>query len=97
MTGRLSQTVVVGGVIYPAGATVPADVAKDITAEGVWAEAPAPDAVDDAQGYDTFKVDELEAMINERNKGRDQADLIMPEGKKKADLVAALEADDAKG
>lgn len=94
MSGRLSQTVVVGGVVYPAGSTVPADVAKGITAKGVWAgSAPADD---EPVGYDAQKVADLEAEIANRNEGRDEADQIVPAGTKKADLIAALEADDKK-
>ena len=39
---------------------------------------------------------ELKDELERRNEGRDEADLIAPEGTKKADLLAALEADDAK-
>lgn len=39
---------------------------------------------------------ELKDEVERRNEGRDEADLIAPEGTKKADLLAALEADDAK-
>lgn len=45
-------------------------------------------------GYDDLKVDELKAEIDSRNDGRDEGDLISTDGKK-ADLIAALEADDA--
>jgi hypothetical protein len=41
-------------------------------------------------------VADLKAEVERRNEGRDEADLIAPEGTKKADLIAALEADDAK-
>lgn len=41
-------------------------------------------------------MDDLRAEIASRNEGREDADLIKPAGRKKADLEAALEADDAK-
>ena len=47
-----------------------------------------------ATGYGAMKVAELKAEIGSRNEGRDEADLIPLDGKQ-ADLVAALEADDA--
>ncbi|HET6816881.1 MAG TPA: hypothetical protein VFH66_06605 [Mycobacteriales bacterium] len=45
-------------------------------------------------GYSKQKVADLQAEIDRRNEGRDEADQIAPEGEKKADLIAALEADD---
>lgn len=36
----------------------------------------------------------LTAEIDRRNEGRDEADQIVPDGAKKADLIRALEADD---
>lgn len=45
------------------------------------------------RSYDDMRVAELRALIGERNEGRDEADLIPDDGVK-ADLVAALEADD---
>lgn len=39
---------------------------------------------------------ELEAEIAARNEGRADEDLIVPAGKTKADMIAALDADDAK-
>ncbi|MGW3888895.1 SAP domain-containing protein [Micromonospora chokoriensis] len=44
-------------------------------------------------GYEGMKVADLKAEIDRRNEGRDEADRVSSEGKK-ADLVAALEADD---
>lgn len=54
-------------------------------------------ALDEAPdtAYAGQKVAELKAEIERRNEGRDEADLIPSDGKK-ADLVAALEADDGK-
>ena len=46
-----------------------------------------------SSSYSSLKVDDLRAAIDARNEGRDEADLIPSDGKK-ADLIAALEADD---
>lgn len=54
-------------------------------------------AIEPAAKLADLKVDELRAEVERRNEGRDEADQIVPEGTKKADLVAALEADDARG
>jgi hypothetical protein len=48
-----------------------------------------------ADGYDGMKVADLQAEIDKRNEGREEADLIPSDGKK-ADLIAALSADDTK-
>lgn len=48
---------------------------------------------DEPGGYGSMKVDELKAEIDSRNEGREEADLIPSDGRK-ADLIAALEADD---
>ena len=40
-----------------------------------------------------MKVADLRALIADRNEGRDESDLIPDDGNK-ADLIAALEADD---
>lgn len=95
MTARLSKTVVVGGVIYPAGGTVPDDVAKAITAPGVWAEGAEPHAAVESEGYSSKTADDLRDEIAKRNEGRTEDELIVPGGKgNKPDLVAALIADD---
>lgn len=52
-----------------------------------WQPADAP------TGYARMKVAELRAEIERRNEGRDEADLLPSDGKK-ADLAAALQADD---
>lgn len=52
-------------------------------------------AADESTGYEALKVDELKSEIDRRNEGREEADLIPSDGKK-ADLIAALEADDSK-
>lgn len=46
-------------------------------------------------GAKELTVAELKAEIASRNEGREESDLIVPDGKTKAALVAALEADDA--
>lgn len=57
------------------------------------AEVPAA-ANDDAHAdYQGMKVADLRALIEDRNEGRDEDDLIPDDGNK-ADLIAALEADD---
>lgn len=48
----------------------------------------------DTTDYASLKVDELNDLIDTRNETRDEDDWIIPDGAKKADLVAALEADD---
>jgi hypothetical protein len=80
----------VGDVTYAPGDVVPADVVELIDNPAVWGD----DSGD--TGYADMKVDELKAEINSRNEGRDPegAGFISSDGKK-ADLVAALEADDA--
>lgn len=52
-------------------------------------------AASSSSPYSSMKVDELKSEIEARNEGRDEADLLSLDGKK-ADLVAALDADDAK-
>lgn len=47
--------------------------------------------------YSKLKVADLQAEIDARNEGRAEEGQIVPDGDKKADLVAALEADDAQG
>lgn len=49
----------------------------------------------DLGGSKDLTVAELKAEIASRNEGREESDLIVPDGKTKAALVAALEADDA--
>ena len=63
-----------------------------------WAEKAIPNAKawtdDDAHAdYRGMKVADLRALIEDRNEGRDESALIPDDGNK-ADLVAALEADD---
>jgi hypothetical protein len=51
-----------------------------------------PDA--DGQAYSDMKVADLEAEIASRNEDREEDDQIQPASGRKADLIAALEADD---
>ncbi|WP_346007460.1 SAP domain-containing protein [Janibacter terrae] len=44
-------------------------------------------------GYESMTVADLRAEIESRNEGREEADLVPSDGRK-ADLVAALNADD---
>lgn len=46
-------------------------------------------------GYAAMTAGELRAEIARRNEAREDDERIVPEGRKNADLVAALEADDA--
>jgi hypothetical protein len=98
MAGRkLAVNTTVGGTTYEAGTVPPAEVAEQISNPKAWGDQ-ADDAAGAAgdEGYDALKVDDLKAEIARRNEGRDEADRIPDDGKK-ADLVAALEADDAAG
>jgi hypothetical protein len=51
------------------------------------------DAANGADGYSAMKVADLRAEIARRNKDRHEADCLPDDGRK-ADLIAALEADD---
>lgn len=53
-----------------------------------------PDDLEAEEKAKELTVPELEAEIASRNEGRDEADLIKPQSGKKADLLAALSADD---
>lgn len=53
----------------------------------------APVEDDASGGYEGQTVADLRAEIDRRNEGREEADRIPTDGKK-ADLVAALQADD---
>ncbi|MEU7843945.1 hypothetical protein AB0B39_23630 [Micromonospora sp. NPDC049114] len=52
-----------------------------------------PAAGNSDSGYEGMKVTDLKAEIERRNQGRAEADLVSAEGLK-ADLIAALTADD---
>jgi hypothetical protein len=63
------------------------DTAARLVSEG-WKAADEPTG-----GYEAMKVADLRAEIARRNEGRDEADRLPDDGRK-ADLIAALEADD---
>jgi len=50
--------------------------------------------IPDNKDYGSWKGDQLIAEVKRRNDSRDDEAKIVPDGKKKADFVAALEADD---
>lgn len=70
------------------------EVRDDKVMDSSWEPEGGSAATDGAEGYSAMKVADLRAEIDRRNDGRDEADLLSTDGKK-ADLVAALEADDA--
>jgi hypothetical protein len=81
-------------VVSPKGKqfVVPDSVEADYLAQGFTRPGQvAPVALE----YSAMKVADLKSLIGERNAGRDEVDLIPTDGKK-ADMVAALEADDAR-
>lgn len=97
MARVLAKYVTVGGVTYPPG-PVSDDVAAQITATTVWADDAAQSESDDSgdAGYSKLKVADLKAEIADRNADREDEDKILITAQAKhADLVAALEADDA--
>ena len=67
------------------------DVRDDKVMDSSW-EAVDGDTRAAESAYSGQKVDDLKAEIERRNEGREEADLIPGDGKK-ADLIAALEAD----
>lgn len=77
-------------VVLNAGEDVPewavSQVGSHLTSDEV------DDNVEDG-GYESMTVADLRAEIESRNEGREEEDLIPSDGKK-ADLVAALAADD---
>lgn len=79
--------VTVGETTYAPGETIPADVVELIDNPAVW-----------GKSYSDLDVAGLKAEIDQRNEGRDPegAGWISSDGKK-ADLIAALEADDEAG
>ena len=89
-----------GAAVFGPDDELPAWASKAITNEKAWTGdvAGAGEGADAAEepaerSYDDMRVAELRALIGERNEGRDEGDLIPDDGVK-ADLVAALEADD---
>lgn len=97
MSHVLAKTVVVGGVMHSAGTAVPDEVARRITAPGVWSGEPpvfTDDAVAPTPGrYDGLSHDELKAEIDARNASRSDEEKLSKKGSS-ADLAASLIEDD---
>lgn len=85
-----------GTVVTHPGSGVPTFLAKDGDLPE-WAEGLVGDHLLTAAptGYGAMKKADLLAEVERRNAARDDAEQIVPESDKNADLVAALEADDA--
>jgi len=97
MARVLKQTVLADGVIYSAGTPATDDLEAKVPAT-FWDGDDAKSVQSQqriSKGYGDHTVAELEGEIDARNADRPKEDQIKPEGNKKADLVAALEADDA--
>ncbi len=94
---KLVAYVHVDGKVYGPGDDVPAKVAEAITNPKAWADADAEGdgGTGEGDGYGSWKAADLKAEIKARNEGRAEGDRITPESQRNADLVAALEADDA--
>jgi hypothetical protein len=97
MSKKLAAFVHVDGKVYGPGDDVPAKVAEAITNPKAWGDVDAEGdgGTGEDDGYGSWKAADLKAEIKARNEGRDDSTRIVPEGGKNADLVAALEADDA--
>ena len=104
--GKLATSVRVtddGGrhVVIAAGDEVPAWASKQIVNPKAWGgDPPEPEKTDAdgepaAEGYESKTVAELRAEIKARNEGRDDESRVSGDGNK-ADLIAALEADDGR-
>lgn len=75
----------------PDSADVPGWATKQM-GDHCFVDGERPDTAD--EGYGSWKVAALKAEVDKRNANRAEGDEIDPESGKKADLVAALEADD---
>jgi hypothetical protein len=96
MARRLKASVVVNGEVYVAGSEPPAKVAEQITNPNAW-EGDTPREADSS--YNAQKVAELREEIDRRNVDRDPDGdmyITVAADAKKTELVAALEADDAR-
>ena len=95
----LAGYVHVGGQVYGPEDRVPADVANAITNPKAWAAGSTPEADDAASGepggYEALTKAELVEAIDARNEGREDEAKVSASGSNKADLIAALVADDA--
>lgn len=90
MARALNRTVLAGGVLYPTG-TPEGQVRGDVPAE-FWEGSTGTSA--EKGSYGDLTVEQLKDEIRARNEDRD-ADHLPLTGSK-ADLVAALESDDAR-
>ena len=88
---KLIQSVYLGGTLYRPGDEVPAELAKLAANPKLWDVEKASEADPVASEYDDMTVEDLRAEIALRN---ERGAEVKPEGNKKADLVAALVADD---
>lgn len=88
MGKSLKRTVVAGGVVYPAGTAATPELEKRVINPAHWSGAEEP------TGYEALTVEQLKAEIDKRNKGRDDDARLTKTGTK-AELVTALESDDA--
>lgn len=80
------------GTLVAGSATV--DVPHNLNVNGQEVT-PVSGEADDSDAWDEdMKKAQLQGVIDSRNEGREEDDKIVPEGTTKADLVAALEADD---
>lgn len=103
----LNRAVVAGGVVYPAGTAATPELEEQIPNPAHWDGDPTPTSGQDAPpsedrisggDYQSHKVAELQAEIDVRNTNRDPGgDTYLSREGRKADLVAALEADDVRG
>lgn len=92
------------GAVVPfgPGEVPPKWAAEQITNPDVWADDTSAQAEGEEPekpaGYGSWKKADLEAEVAKRNEGRDDDDLVVVEAPgNKAELVAALEADDHAG
>lgn len=93
---RLARTLMAGGVVYPAG-TAESDIAVKVKRDDVWdQQASNPDEEEAiVAGYADLTKAKLLEEIEKRNANRDpEGDTYLDGSGNKADLVAALEADD---
>jgi hypothetical protein len=72
---------------------VEVDVRDDKELYGDWESVGGSSAGSEAEGYEALTVDELKDEIRSRNEDRDDETRLALSGSK-ADLIAALEADD---
>lgn len=84
------------GAVVPEG--VPAADLERLEREGFIEQVDDADEVPDSDPYDGVKLDDLKAMVAQRNEGREDADkIVVSEPGNKPEVLAALVADDAKG